>query len=78
MRIHPAILAQAAATTQLLLEGRFVFGVGSGEALNEHILGTRWPSVSTRLEMLEEAVAVIRELWEGRVVRHDGKHCCRR
>jgi G6PDH family F420-dependent oxidoreductase len=76
VRIHPAILAQAAATTQLLFEGRFVFGVGSGEALNEHILGTRWPSVSTRLEMLEEAVAVIRELWEGGVVRHDGKHYC--
>ncbi len=75
-RIHPAILAQAAATAQLLLDGRFVFGVGSGEALNEHILGARWPSVATRLEMLEEAVGVIRELWAGGVVRHDGRHYC--
>jgi G6PDH family F420-dependent oxidoreductase len=73
-RIHPAVLAQAAATAQLLLEGRFVFGVGSGEALNEHILGQPWPSVATRLEMLEEAVGVIRELWEGGLVRHHGRH----
>ena len=49
VRIHPAILAQAAATSQILLDGRFVFGVGSGEALNEHILGHRWPPVETRL-----------------------------
>ena len=65
MRIHPANLAQAAATSQLLLEGRFVFGVGSGEALNEHNSGDRWPPVDTRLEMLEEAITIIRELWEG-------------
>src|ERR1700677_1315789 len=51
VRIHPAILAQAAATTQILFEGRFVFGVGTGEALNEHILGDRWPSVEIRLQM---------------------------
>jgi G6PDH family F420-dependent oxidoreductase len=76
MRIHPAILAQAAATAQILLEGRFVFGVGSGEALNEHILGDRWPSVATRLEMLEEAIVVIRELWEGGLVRHRGRYFC--
>jgi G6PDH family F420-dependent oxidoreductase len=73
-RIHPAILAQAAATSQLLLEGRFVFGVGSGEALNEHILGHRWPPVETRLEMLEEAVEVIRKLWEGGLVTHHGRY----
>src|SRR3984885_14219724 len=65
MRIPPAGPAQAAATSQLLLDGKFVFGVGSGEALNEHILGDRWPPVDTRLEMLEEAVDVIRTPWQG-------------
>ena len=74
VRIHPAILAQAAATAQLLLEGRFVFGVGSGEALNEHILGHHWPPVDTRLEMLEEAVEVIRKLWEGGLTTHHGRY----
>jgi G6PDH family F420-dependent oxidoreductase len=73
VRIHPAILAQAAATAQLQLEGRFVFGVGTGEALNEHILGDRWPSVDVRLAMLEEAVAVIRKMWEGGIVHHRGE-----
>jgi G6PDH family F420-dependent oxidoreductase len=73
IRIHPAILAQAAATSQILLEGRFVFGVGSGEALNEHILGDRWPPVETRLKMLEEAIDVIRKLWEGGIVNHHGE-----
>jgi G6PDH family F420-dependent oxidoreductase len=74
VRIHPAVLAQAAATSQLLLEGRFSFGVGSGEALNEQILGDRWPPTDVRLEMLEEAIAVIRELWQGGVVNHRGRH----
>jgi G6PDH family F420-dependent oxidoreductase len=73
VRIHPAILAQAAATSQILLDGRFVFGVGSGEALNEHILGHRWPPVEVRLKMLEEAVEVIRKLWEGGLVSHHGE-----
>jgi G6PDH family F420-dependent oxidoreductase len=73
IRIHPAILAQAAATSQILLGGRFVFGVGSGEALNEHILGDRWPSVEIRLNMLEEAISVIRLLWEGGLVNHHGE-----
>lgn len=73
VRIHPAILAQAAATSQILLDGRFVFGVGSGEALNEHILGHRWPPVETRLKMLEEAIEVIRELWQGGIVNHHGE-----
>jgi G6PDH family F420-dependent oxidoreductase len=66
VRIHPAKLVQAAATAQILLQGNFVFGVGSGEALNEHILGHRWPPVNARLEMLEEAVEIIRKLWERR------------
>jgi G6PDH family F420-dependent oxidoreductase len=74
VRLHPAIIAQAAATSALLLEGRFALGVGSGEALNEHILGDRWPPASERLEMLEEAVAVIRLLWEGGVQSHVGDH----
>jgi G6PDH family F420-dependent oxidoreductase len=74
VRIHPAIIAQAAATSAVLTEGRFVLGVGSGEALNEHILGDRWPSISTRLEMLEEAVDVIRELWKGEFTTRHGTH----
>jgi G6PDH family F420-dependent oxidoreductase len=72
-RIHPAILAQAAATAALLLDGRFLFGVGSGENLNEHVLGDRWPRVDTRLAMLEEAVEVMRKLWEGGLTSHDGR-----
>jgi G6PDH family F420-dependent oxidoreductase len=74
VRVHPAIMAQAAATSQMLVKGDFVFGVGSGEALNEHILGHRWPPVATRLEMLEEAVAVMRELWKGGLVTHHGRY----
>jgi G6PDH family F420-dependent oxidoreductase len=74
VRIHPAIVAHAAATSQLLLDGRFVLGVGTGEALNEHVLGNRWPPVATRLDMLEEAIAVMRELWSGGLVTHHGKH----
>jgi G6PDH family F420-dependent oxidoreductase len=74
IRIHPAILAQATATTQLIAEGRFRFGVGSGENLNEHILGHRWPPVATRLEMLEEAIEVIRLLWRGDYVTHHGRY----
>ena len=61
VRIHPAILAQATATTQSLFDGRFWFGVGTGEALNEHILALKWPEAGVRLAMLEEAVAVIRD-----------------
>ncbi|MFC5970897.1 TIGR03557 family F420-dependent LLM class oxidoreductase [Halomarina salina] len=65
MRIHPAILAQAAATTADMFDGRFVFGVGTGELLNEHVLGDQWPEHEVRLRMLDEAVEVIRELWTG-------------
>ena len=74
IRIHPAIIAQAAATTALLTEGRFQLGVGTGENLNEHILGDRWPPVDVRLEMLEEAVQVMRMLWSGEYVTHHGTH----
>jgi G6PDH family F420-dependent oxidoreductase len=74
VRIHPAVVAQAAATSAVLLDGRFVLGVGSGEALNEHILGDPWPPADTRLDMLEEAVAVMRELWGGGMVDHSGTY----
>jgi G6PDH family F420-dependent oxidoreductase len=74
VRIHPAIVAQAAATSSVLLEGRFSLGVGSGEALNEHILGDRWPEADVRLEMLEEAVEVMRTLWQGGQRSHRGRH----
>lgn len=73
-RIHPVVIAQAAATSQLLLNGRFVLGVGTGEALNEHITGAAWPPAATRLSMLEEAIGLIRELWTGSVVTHYGEH----
>ena len=72
VRIHPAIIAQAAATAAGMLDGQFTLGVGTGEALNEHILGDRWPSADVRLEMLEEAVELIRGLWTGRAVSHHG------
>ncbi|HET8591312.1 MAG TPA: TIGR03557 family F420-dependent LLM class oxidoreductase [Nakamurella sp.] len=74
IRIHPAIVAQAAATASVLLDGRFVLGVGSGEALNEHVTGARWPSATVRLDMLEEAVKVMRKLWSGDFVTHHGAH----
>ncbi|HUA75834.1 MAG TPA: TIGR03557 family F420-dependent LLM class oxidoreductase [Solirubrobacteraceae bacterium] len=74
VRMHPALVAQAAATSAVLLEGRFALGLGSGEALNEHILGGRWPEADERLEMLEEAVEVIRMLWQGGMQSHRGRH----
>jgi G6PDH family F420-dependent oxidoreductase len=74
VRTHPAIIAQAAGTVGELTEGRFTLGVGTGEALNEHIFGDPWPTVDRRLEMLEEAVELIRKLWTGEVVSWEGKH----
>ena len=74
MRIHPAIVAQAAATAAALMPGRFFLGVGTGERLNEHVLGRHWPEWEVRAEMLEEAVAVIRALWSGEQTSHHGKH----
>ena len=73
-RVHPAVVAQAAATSAVLTGGKFVLGVGTGEALNEHILGDPWPSADVRLEMLEEAVEVMRALWTGEVVEHHGTY----
>ena len=74
IRIHPAIVAQAAATVATMMPGRFALGVGSGENLNEHVLGDRWPPPDERLELLEEAVAVLRLLWQGGEQTHRGKH----
>lgn len=74
VRIHPGVIAQAAATASVLTGGRFTLGVGSGEALNEHILGDRWPPADVRLAMLEEAVEVIRRLHGGGFVDHHGEH----
>jgi len=74
IRIHPAIIAQAAATSAALMPGRFFLGIGTGENLNEHILGDHWPAPDERLEMLEESVAVMRQLWEGGKQTFRGKH----
>jgi G6PDH family F420-dependent oxidoreductase len=75
VRIHPAVVAQAAATSSVLLHGRFTLGIGTGEALNEHVLGSVWPTADVRLEMLEEAVEIMRRLWtEEGFVSHHGKH----
>jgi coenzyme F420-dependent glucose-6-phosphate dehydrogenase len=74
MRIHPAVIAQAAATCAELMRGRFFLGIGTGENLNEHVLGDRWPAPDERLEMLEEAVAVMRLLWQGGERTHRGRH----
>ena len=74
LRQPPAVVAQAAATAALLTGGRFTLGVGTGEDLNEHILGRRWPSAEERLEMLEEAVSVMRDLFSGRLISHQGRH----
>jgi G6PDH family F420-dependent oxidoreductase len=74
IRIHPAIVAQAAATSAAMLPGRFFLGLGTGENLNEHVLGDRWPEAEVRLEMLEEAIVVIRLLWQGGYQSHHGRH----
>lgn len=73
MRIHPAILAQSVATVASLAPDRFMFGVGTGEYLNEHILGDQWPPISRRQEMLVEAISVMRELWQGGYTTHHGE-----
>ena len=73
-RYHPAIIAQAAATAAAIAPGRFTLGVGSGEALNEHVVGGAWPAPSIRLRMLEEAIEVITRLWSGELVTHEGKY----
>ncbi|MDG5802231.1 LLM class F420-dependent oxidoreductase [Streptomyces ossamyceticus] len=74
VRIHPAVVAQAAATSAVMTGGRFRLGLGSGEALNEHILGTHWPPANVRLEMLEESIQIMRRLFTGEEVTHHGPH----
>lgn len=73
-RYHPAVVAQKAATVQLLSEGRFTLGLGSGENLNEHVVGQGWPAVDVRHERLTEAVEIIRALFAGGYVNYRGKH----
>jgi G6PDH family F420-dependent oxidoreductase len=73
-RYHPAIIAQAAATTQILADGRFVLGVGSGERLNEHVIGGGWPSVTVRQAKLREALEIIRQLWQGGYQSYTGEY----
>ncbi|MFN2525929.1 MAG: TIGR03557 family F420-dependent LLM class oxidoreductase [Actinomycetota bacterium] len=74
LRIHPAIVAQAAATAAEMMEGRFFLGLGSGEHLNEHVLGQKWPPAAVRLEMLEESIEVMRALWTGEWTSHRGRY----
>lgn len=73
MRMHPAIVAQAAATAAAMMPGRFFLGVGTGENLNEHVLGEGWPDADTRRAMLEEAIDVLRALWSGGEQSHFGR-----
>jgi G6PDH family F420-dependent oxidoreductase len=73
-RIHPAIIAQAAATSAAMMPGRFFLGLGTGEALNEHILGDRWPAYEIRIAMFEEAVDLIRTLWTGKKITYPGAY----
>ncbi|MEU8579175.1 LLM class F420-dependent oxidoreductase [Streptomyces abikoensis] len=73
-RYHPVVVAQQAATVQALSQGRFRLGLGSGENLNEHVVGEGWPSVDVRQEKLAEAVTIIRALFEGRTLTHHGAH----
>jgi G6PDH family F420-dependent oxidoreductase len=74
IRVHPAVIAQAAATASLLTGGKFTLGVGTGEALNEHVTGAKWPPAAERQEMLEEAVTIIAELFTGEQLTHHGKY----
>ncbi|MFF5260610.1 TIGR03557 family F420-dependent LLM class oxidoreductase [Actinomadura viridis] len=74
IRYHPAIIAQAAATTAILSDERFTLGVGSGERLNEHVVGAGWPPVSVRHEMLRESLEIIRLLWSGGYHSYEGRH----
>lgn len=74
LRYHPVVVAQKAATMQILSGGRFRLGLGSGENLNEHVVGAGWPTAHVRLEMLEEAVGIIRSLFAGGYVSHHGTH----
>ncbi|MEA5410057.1 TIGR03557 family F420-dependent LLM class oxidoreductase [Haloarculaceae archaeon H-GB2-1] len=73
-RLHPALVAQASATAASMFDDRFFLGVGTGENLNEHVVGGRWPPHPERLAMLEEAVGIIRDLWTGEERSHHGEY----
>lgn len=72
-RYHPAIVAQAAATLEAMYPGRFYLGLGAGEALNEHVVGTYWPEAPARLDRLMESIEIIRKLFSGKTVKHRGE-----
>jgi G6PDH family F420-dependent oxidoreductase len=74
LRYHPAVIAQAAATIQEMSDGRFTLGLGSGERLNEHVVGRGWPPADIRHEMLRESIEAIKELWKGEYVTYRGTH----
>ena len=74
MRYHPTVVAQAAATVATMMPGRFFLGVGTGEHLNEHVVGAPWPRYAERAAMLEEAVEIVRALWTGRTYTRHGEH----
>jgi coenzyme F420-dependent glucose-6-phosphate dehydrogenase len=74
IRTHPAVIAHASATASVLMPGRFFLGLGTGENLNEHVLGDRWPEGQVRFEMLTEAIEVIRLLWQGGYQSHHGQY----
>lgn len=74
IRIHPVIIAQATATTAALFGNRFGFGVGTGENLNEHVIGLGWPSYETRKDMLIEAIEIIRLMWQGEMTTYHGQY----
>ena len=74
MRYHPAIIAQAAATMGLLADGRFTLGLGAGERLNEHVVGSGWPGVVERHERLAEALDIIQGLLTGKLTTYRGRH----
>ena len=74
MRYHPAVVAQQAATLQILADGRFTLGLGAGENLNEHVVGKGWPTIQRRHDMLNEAIVIIRQLLSGELVDHKGEY----
>lgn len=74
IRYHPAIVAQAAATTGVISGGRFTLGLGTGENLNEHVVGRDWPPVSVRQAMLDEAIEIIQGLWRGEFFEYQGEY----
>ncbi len=73
-RMHPAIVAQAAATLEVMYPGRTWLGLGSGEALNEHVIAGYWPETPERINRMFEAIEIISKLFSGKDVKHDGRY----